>query len=148
MKTQIAHLINGCGSVRRDLRHEKYANATRSSGVGDFAGTSQIEREKIARKVISENENELSVLIAGKQFVLKKEQSVSGKTTWYSCGITKSQYKAISGYAPHFDCESTYGLMIGGSMKVILNKFTRKTAGHQWVHRGYDHIGEEFVTIL
>lgn len=150
MKTQISNLINGSKSVKRDLSNAKYINAPGTTSFGDFGGTNTEIRKSIASQVFAENESSISIEIAGLNLILPKHTSTTGKTSCYEAAITEDQFMQISGYAmkPFNKFEGSYSLRIYGDMTVCLNKSARRNENSQWKFRGYDWIGEEFVTIL
>lgn len=150
MKTQISNLINGSKSVKRDISNAKYINAPKSTSFGDFAGTNGEIRYSIASLVLSENENSISIEIAGFNLTLQKHSSTTGRTSWYETEITEAQFMQISGYAskPFNKHEGSFSIRIYGDMTVCLNKWARRNNKSQWKFRGYDWIGEEFITIL
>lgn len=150
MKTQISNLINGSKSVKRDLSNAKYINAPGSTSFGDFAGTNSEIRKSIAEQVFAENGSSISIEIAGLNLILSKHTSTTGKTSFYEVEITEAQFMQISGYAakPFNKHEGSFSLKIYGDMTVVLSKFARRNSNCQWKMRGYDYIGEEFVTIL
>jgi len=141
MKTQIKNLINGQKKVRRDLSNEKYT--------AGFAGTKNNERNSIAQKIIEENPAGIRIECFGRDFFLKRSQSLSGKTVWFSCEISLEDFMLLSGYKLEpFEYESSFELSINPDMTVYLNKFTRKTPSNTWAERGHDAIDEAFITIL
>lgn len=150
MKTQITNLINGSKSVRIDENHAKYVNANRSTSHVGYAGTNFDERQEIAQKVIAENGDTLLISLFGKTFQLNKHSSLSGKTIYFSCNISLEDFMLISGYAlqPFNKGEGEYTLMIEQDMKVQVSKSYRRNENAAWKYRGYNYIGEEFVTIL
>ena len=150
MKTQISNLINGAKNVKRDLENPKYIGAPKSTSFGDYAGTNSETRRLVAEKVLAENQTEIMVKIGSITFCLPKCSSTTGKTTWYEISITEAEFMQIAGYSakPFDHYLGSYSLKIYGDMTVCLNKWARPSDRHQWKFRGYDWIGEEFVTIL
>ena len=80
MKTQITSLIDGRKDVRIDPTNEKYINAPKASSHTGFGGTNSKIRQEIGERVIAENPDGLHILAFGKEFFLRKETSLSGKT--------------------------------------------------------------------
>lgn len=146
MKTQIKELINGSAWVKRDLTAAKYAGAAKSTSAGDYAGTDYKTRFEIADKVFTENGETIEIEILGQRLTLKRGQSCSGKTKWFSCDLTAEQVAAISSRA--FTYESAAKFVLNGDCTALINFYTRRSPRAQWKHRGWQWIGEEFITIL
>lgn len=146
MKTQIKELINGAAWVKRDLTAAKYAGAPKSTSAGDYAGTNYQKRLEIADKVFAENGEFMEIEILGQRLTLKRGQSCSGKTKWYSCDLTAEQVGAISPRT--FSYESAANFVLNGDCTALINYYTRRSPRAQWKHRGWQWIGEEFITIL
>lgn len=130
MKTQIKNLVNG--------------------RIEGQVGTNESDRAVIAEKVIAENGESLNVEINGVDLVLNMHKSTSGKTIDYYTEITEEQAKKIMSITSEeklFSYESSFQLHIDGTMRVSVDKFTRKTPGSQWKSRGWDYISESKVTI-
>jgi hypothetical protein len=149
-KTQISALINGSKSVRRDLSNPKYINAPKSTSFGDYAGSNNEIRKSISDKVFSENGETLNIKICGINLILQKQSSGSGKTNWFSSQITEEQFIVIAGYErkPFNKHEGSYSITINNDMTVVLHKSSRRNEKCTWKFKGYDYVGEEFVTIL
>lgn len=148
MKTQINALISGRKDVRRDESHPKYAGAAMATSHIGYAGTNSAIRQDIAAKVIAENPEYMRIDILGREYILKASYSCSGKSVYYSAGISDEDFTHITGYAQPFTYEHSFSLFISGDMYVQVNMFTRKTPAAQWKNRGWVNIGEEFVKIL
>ena len=150
MKTQIQNLISGEANVRRDLTHSKYANVTRSTSFGDYAGSKTSERRVIANKVLLENQGDLNLEICGKTFHLTRFQSCSGKTIWWSAEISLEDYLLLTGTSenPITDYQSSFSILFYDNMKCQLFASARKNDNSQWKQRRSSWLGEEFITIL
>lgn len=150
MKTQIQNLISGEANVRRDLTHSKYANATRSTSFGDYAGSKFYERKAIASQVLFENQGDLILEICGKKFHLTRSQSCSGKTIWWSTEISLEDYLLLTGEKenPITDYQSSFSILFYDNMKCQLFASARKNDNSKWTQRRSSWLGEEFITIL
>lgn len=148
MKTQISGLINGHKDVIRD-DHPKYEGAKKAQNHDGYIGSTDAERYDTARKVFSENPDFLKVSIRGKEYLLKKESSTTGKTSWYYREITPSEFLDITGYlCVPYSWECSFGLFVQGDMTVDIQSCVRKSERAQWKFRRRWYIGEELVTIL
>lgn len=146
MKTQIANLINGQKNVARQNENEKYLNAKQATSHIGFAGTNRNERAEIARKVYAENGETMNILFADVHLSLKKGQSVSGKTQWYSAPINEdlaSQFVVKKG-----GNERTYTLTISNDCEVFISKNVRKNENCQWRLSYTQYIDESYIKIL
>ena len=56
----------------------------------------------------------------------------SGKSVYYSAGISDEDFTHITGYAQPFTYEHSFSLFISCDMYVQVNMFTRKTPAAQW----------------
>lgn len=149
MKTQISGLINGHRDVIRDESHPKYRDTRKATSHDGYVGSADAERYETAQKVFSENPDFLKVLIRGKEYVLKKESSVSGKTSWYFRELSPSEFLDITGYAEiPYTWECSFGLFVQGDMTVEIQSCVRKSERAQWKFRKRWYIGEELVTVL
>lgn len=146
MKTQIKELINGSTLVKRDESAAKYAVAAKSTSTGDYAGTDYKTRFEISEKVFTEHGEFMDIEILGQRLTLKRGQSCSGKTKWYSCNLTAEQVAVIS--TREFQHESTATFVLNNDCTAQINFYTRKSPRAQWKPRGWLWIGEEFITIL
>lgn len=146
MKTQIANLINGQKNVARQNENEKYLNAKQATSHIGFAGTNRNERAEIASKVFAENGEILNVDFCGEKLAMKKGQSVSGKTQWYSVPINEdlaSRFVVIAG-----GNERNYTLTISNDCEVFISKNVRKNENCQWRLSYTQYIDESYITIL
>lgn len=145
MKTQIANLINGQKNVARQNENEKYLNAKQATSHIGFAGTNRNERAEIARKVYAENGETINVLFADVQLSLKKGQSISGKTQWYSAPINED---LASRFVNTDGRERAYTLTISNDCEVFISKHVRKNENCQWRLSYTQYIDESYITIL
>lgn len=130
MKTQINELVNG--------------------RIDGQVGTNESIRCEVAQKVINENGENITIQIREEEITLSMTKSTSGKTVDYYAEISEEQAKKILGISSEtklFSYESSFQLHIDMTMRVSVDKFTRKTPGSQWKFRGYDYIKESNVTI-
>ena len=148
MKTQISHLITGQKEVRRNLSHSKYLTAKQATSHTGFAGTNRMEREEVAAQIIKENFDFMTCNIAGVEVSLKASRSLSGKTVTYCSELTEEQYELITGHKALYSNQVSFSIQINMDMTITVFKHTRKSNDAQWKIGTFDHIGEEFVTIL
>lgn len=151
MKTQITSLINGAKDIRRDLSNPKYINCPKATSHIGYAGTNLKFRTEIAEKVIAENPDGMDVEIFGKKFRLSRSSSLSGKTIWFSTGITINDFMLLSGYTEFpfkRSKEYKFELEINNDMNVLLHKWCRSNDKAQMKYIGYEYIDESFVTII
>lgn len=143
-KTQICNLINGEKNVIRDINHAKY------NGMDPLviSGTSYEERKAVAEKVISENPEEMDVLVKDTNLHLKRSASTTGLTHWYQCTLTDEQYRQIIGEYPNKTSEFQSSFYLADDMKVRIVLLKRKNERCIWRVSCSYNIGEEFVTIL
>ena len=97
-----------------------------------YAGTDSAIRRDIAAKVIAENPEYMRIDILGREYILKASYSCSGKSVYYSAGISDEDFTHITGYAQPFTYEHSFSLFISCDMYVQVNMFTRKTPAAQW----------------
>lgn len=150
MKTQISELISGEANVRRDLNHAKYRTAEKSTSFGDYAGTNSTIRKVIAQKVISENPEDLHLTIKGKNFCMKRQQSLSGKTIWWVCDLSDDDFSLLSGLsvATNEKKQLSYTMTIWDSMKCQITVYARRNERAEWKMQDYFWLGEEYITIV
>jgi hypothetical protein len=151
MKTQITSLINGAKDIRRDLSNPKYINCPKATSHIGYAGTNLKFRTEIAEKVIAENPDGMEVEIFGKKFRLSRSSSLSGKTIWFSTGVTINDFMLLSGYTEFpfkRSKEYKFELEINNDMNVLLHKWCRSNDKAQMKYIGYEYIDESFVTII
>lgn len=149
MKTQISELINGQKTVIRDENNIKYANAPMATSHNGYAGTNTAIRKEVANKVFAENSESINIDAKGKQFILKKCSTLSGKTNWYETKITGDDFLMLSGYGMlPYKTETEYTLKIDSDMRACITLVTKRNERAQWRYRSTVHIGEEFIKIL
>lgn len=107
-----------------------------------FAGTSRNIRAEIAAKVAEENKSTMSITIEGSVYELKRQQSVSGKTWWWTAEIDKALYEMFLGSPNNKDAAEKYYITINGDCTVEM--FKVKGGGKVC---GAFPIDESFVTI-
>ena len=149
MKTQISGLINGHKDVIRDESHQKYRNAAKAQNHDGYVGSTDSERYGIAQKVFAENPDFLKVRIRGQEYLLSRESSVSGRTSWYRRELAPAEFLDITGYTVvPYSWECSFALFVQGDMTVEIQSCVRKSDRAQWKSRQRWYIGEELVEIL
>lgn len=148
-RTQISWLINGHKGVIRDESHPKYNDARKAQNHDGYVGSTDSERYGIAQKVFAENPDFLKVRIRGQEYLLAKESSTTGKTSWYRREIAPAEFLDITGYTVvPYSWECSFALFVQGDMAVEIQSCVRKSERAQWKFRQRWYIGEELVTIL
>lgn len=145
MKTQINNLINGEKRTIRAEHSEKYATAKKATSHIGYAGTSREEREAVAIKVASENEDVMVVEILGKVIRLTRQYSTSGKTWWWSSEISEA---FASNFVNTDGIMKSYTLTIRMDCTADITKNVRKNERQQWKFSMLQPIDESFITIL
>lgn len=149
MKTQISGLINGHKDVIRDESHPKYNDARKAQNHDGPVGSTDAERYETAQKVFAENPDFLKISIRGKEYLLEREYSTTGKTSWYCRELSPSEFLDITGYAEiPYTWECSFMLFIQGDTTVEIQSCVRKSERAQWKPRQRWYIGEELVEIL
>ena len=150
MKTQITSLIDGRKDVRIDQTNEKYINAPKASSHTGFGGTNSKIRQEIGERVIAENPDGLHIRAFGKEFFLKKETSLSGKTVWFTSPLSTEDFALFAGYMPEFKEGTEIKCYINISMEMYVDLYchTRRNERSQWRQRRDEYVGTEFITIL
>lgn len=149
MKTQISNLVNGHANVRCDESHSKYlTTAPATAPFSKYVGSPIDLRKEVGKKVVTENPDGLDVEIMGHKFHLNRHASCSGKTVWFSTGLTPEEHELLMGepYPSNNEWRST--LKIDSLMYVEVSRFMRRSEKAQWKQKASMYIGEEFVTIL
>lgn len=150
MKTQITSLIDGRKDVRIDPMNEKYINAPKASSHTGFGGTNSKIRQEIGERVIAENPDDLHIRAFGKEFFLRKETSLSGKTVWFTSPLSTEDFALFAGYMPEFKegVEIKCSINISMNMYVDVYCHTRENERSIWRQRRDEYVGTEFITIL
>ena len=147
MKTQIHNLINGCERILRNLEDPKYLDAKAATSHVGFAGTNRKERNRIAELVREENMNGMDVEIRGIDIHLDYEESLSGKTCWWTAWLDADQYRALGGSNIGASACEKFKLNINMDCTVETSRFARGNERQQWRQTNIMYLDESFVTI-
>lgn len=147
MKTQIKNLINGSKRVLRNLEDPKYIDAKAATSHVGYAGTNHNERALVAAAVREENRGGMNAEIRGIDLHLDYEESLSGKTCWWTAELTPEQYEALGGSNVGGSACERFQVMISMDCTVEISRFGRGNDRQQWRQTNRIEIDESFVVI-